>query len=134
LSHPSENSVNGYIDSDVYKVKFSSFDSVLSMIYKLGCRAKIGKIDISQAFRLLIIHPSDFDLLGIYFEGYYYIDKCLPMGCAISCSLFEKFSTSIHWLVEQNSSLKTVDHYLDDFIFAGAPSSNDCFFIDGNMF
>lgn len=47
LSHPSENSVNGYIDSDVCKVKYSSFDSVLSMIYKLGCRAKIGKIYIS---------------------------------------------------------------------------------------
>jgi hypothetical protein len=104
------------------------------MIYKLGCRAKIGKIYISQAVRLLIIHPSDFDLLGIYFEGYYYIDKCLPMGCAISCSLFKKFSPFIHWMVEQKSGLKTVDHYLDDFIFAGAPSSNDCFYIDGNLF
>jgi len=134
LSHPSENSVNGYIDSDVCKVKYSSFDSVLSMIYKLGCRAKIGKIDISQAFRLLIVHPSDFDLLGIYFEGYYYIDKCLPMGCAISCSLFEKFSTFIHWLVEQKSGLKTLDHYLDDFIFAGASSSNDCFLLMETFF
>ena len=126
LSYPPENSINHYIDPDLCKVKYSSLDNVLGVIYKLGKHAKLGKNDISSAFRLLIVNPADFDLLGICFDGKYYIDKCLPMGCSISCSLFEKFSTFLHWLVEVKSGLKTLDHYLDDFIFAGSDSTSDC--------
>jgi hypothetical protein len=36
------------------------------MISSLGRSAKIGKIDIRQAFRLLIINPADFDLMDIF--------------------------------------------------------------------
>jgi hypothetical protein len=49
------------------------------MISSLGKGAELGKIDIKQAFRLLIVNPTDFDLLGIQFEGKYWVDKNLPM-------------------------------------------------------
>ena len=126
LSHPCNSSVNDFIDPEVCKVKYSSMDKVLDMISLLGKGALLGKIDISQAFRLLIVNPADFDLLGIHFDGMFYIDKCLPMGCAISCALFEKFSTFLHWAVAAKSGLDTLDHYLDDFIFAGSNLTNDC--------
>lgn len=126
LSFPTGNSVNSYIDPELCKVNYSSLDNVLNMVYKLGVGAKLGKIDISSAFRLLVINPADFDLLGIHFDGKFYIDKCLPMGCSISCSLFEKFATFLHWVVQKLSGLDTLDHYLDDFIFAGASSNNHC--------
>jgi len=96
------------------------------MISSLGKSALIAKVDISQAFRLLIINPADFDLLGIMFDNEYYIDKCLPMGCSISCSLFEKFSTFLHKIVKEETGISTLDHYLDDFLFAGAAETNDC--------
>jgi len=96
------------------------------MIASQGKAAKIAKLDISQAFRLLIVNPADFDLLGIKFEGKFYIDKCLPMGCAIACSLFEKCSSFLHWVVKKETHLDTLDHYLDDFLFAGSATSNDC--------
>jgi hypothetical protein len=35
------------------------------------------------------------------------------------------FSTFLHWLVEKSGS-KNLDHYLDDFIFAGEENSNNC--------
>ena len=70
------------------------------MISSLEKGAELGKIDIKQAFRLLIVNPTDFDLLGILFEGKYWVDKNLPMGCSISCSLFEKFATFLHWVVQ----------------------------------
>ena len=60
------------------------------------------------------------------FDGKYYVDKCLPVGCSISCALFEKFSTFLHWVVEKKSGISTLDHYLDDFLFAGAALTNDC--------
>jgi hypothetical protein len=84
----------------------------MDMISELRKSAKIAKLDISQAFRLLIVNPAEFDLLGIMFEGKFYIDKCLPMGCAISCPLFEKFSTFLHWLVQIKSGINTLDYYL----------------------
>jgi hypothetical protein len=58
--------------------------------------------------------------------GKYYIDKCLPMGCSISCALFEKFVTFLQWALQKKSGLNTIDHYLDDFIFLGRPGTDEC--------
>jgi len=55
-----------------------NFDEVVGMISNLGKGAIIGKMDIKSAFRLLHICPGDFDLLGYYLEGKYYVDKSLP--------------------------------------------------------
>lgn len=79
MSYPKENSVNDFIDEKVCAVKYSSFDQVLDMISGLGKSQELAKIDIRQAFRLIIINPSDFDLLGIMLDDKYYVDKCLPM-------------------------------------------------------
>jgi hypothetical protein len=49
-----------------------------------------------SAFRLLKIYPGDFNMLGIQFLDECYIDKCMPMGCSISCSTVENFSTFLH--------------------------------------
>ena len=38
---------------------------------------------------------------------------------SLSCKVFEEFATCLQWIVKQRSGLSTVDHYLDDFIFAG---------------
>ncbi|KAK6165929.1 hypothetical protein SNE40_022735 [Patella caerulea] len=126
LSYPHGNSINDFIDENNSSVKYTSFDSVVQMIASLGENALLGKMDIKSAFRLLPVHPGDFDLLGIYFNNYYFIDKCLPMGCAVSCSLFETFSRFLQWVVTSKSELHTIEHYLDDFIFAGASNSSDC--------
>lgn len=126
LSHPKDESVNDFIEDQFCTVKYSSFDKVLNMISSLGRSAELAKIDIRQAFRLLVVNPADFDLLGIKFEDKYYVDKCLPQGCRISCFLFETFSSFLHWVVEKESGISTLDHYLDDFIFAGAEATSDC--------
>ena len=103
FSFPVYYSVNDFIDDTYCKVKYSSFDNVLEMISSLGKGTELARVDIRQAFRLLIVNPADFDLLGIQFDNKYYIDKCLPMGCAISCSRFERFSTFLHWVVKSKS-------------------------------
>lgn len=58
---------------------------------------------IKNAFCLLPIHPGDFDLLGFKFKNQFYFDKCLPMGCSISCAIFEKFSTFLQWVVKEKA-------------------------------
>ena len=126
LSYPLEGSINSFIDPNEASVQYSSFDKVVNMISGLGKGALLGKMDIKSAFRLIPIHPSDFDLLGFKFKEEFYIDKCLPMGCSISCSIFEKFATFIEWVVMVKSKEKTLDHYLDDFLFAGKDGSETC--------
>ena len=126
LLYPPNWSVNDFINPEICKVKYSSFDKVVEMISVLGSNVLCAKMDISQAFRLLVVHPADFHLLGIFFDGKYYFNKCLPEGCSIACALFEKFATFLHRTVASISGLETLDYYLDDFFFAGANSTQNC--------
>ena len=91
LSYPPSHGINFVIDPSRCSVRYTAFDTVVEMIARLGPVAELGKVDIKNAFRLLPIHPGDFELSG----NEYYIDKCLPMGCSISCAIFEKFATSV---------------------------------------
>ena len=127
LSYPEGNSVNDGISDELSSVQYTSFDSVVNMVFQLGKQAQLAKRDLKSAFRILPISPDDFCLLGIKDnEGNFYIDKFLPMGCKISCSLFEKFSTFLDWLVKNLAKINSMDHYLDDFIFVGVYNSNQC--------
>ena len=86
----------------------------------------MAKSDIEAAFRLLPVHPDSFRLLGCRWEGEFYVDRCLPMGCSISCAFFETFSSFLEWVVRDVAGTESVIHYLDDFLCVGPPSSNVC--------
>jgi hypothetical protein len=111
LSFPEHGLVNDFIDKECCFVK---------MIHKLG------KCDIKSAFRLFRLSPCDFNLMGFKFENQYFFDKFLPMGAFISCSLFEKCSTALHWFVQQESNNDNILHYLDDFLFGGKAETKQC--------
>ncbi|XP_053383470.1 uncharacterized protein LOC128549826 [Mercenaria mercenaria] len=93
---------------------------------KLGKSALIAKRDLKSAYRILPLAVSDFPLFGLKVGDCFYVDKFLPMGLSQSANLFEKFSTFLNWLVCATTRIGTVDHMLDDFIFAGSKGSNDC--------
>ncbi|VDH94982.1 Hypothetical predicted protein [Mytilus galloprovincialis] len=93
-------------------VQYSGIDDAVRLVQNIG---KLSKSDVKSAFRLLRVSPSDFDQLGFIFYGKYYFDRCLPQGASISCSLFEKFSTALHWVTELTSGNSNILHYLDDF-------------------
>ena len=126
LSYPEGFSVNAGIDQVFCSVQYTSFDKVTSMIYKLGQGAFMAEQDLKSAYRLLPISQQDFQLLGMKVGSNYYIDKCLPIGLSQSANLFEKFSTFLHWLVAKQSQMETLDHLLDDFIFAGPKDTHVC--------
>lgn len=86
----------------------------------------MAKTDIEAAFRLLPVHPDSFQFLGCFWDGGYFVDKCLPMGCSVSCAYFEKFSSFLEWVVRRESQVQSVLHYLDDFLFVGPRGSRVC--------
>lgn len=93
----------------------------------------MAKSDIESAFRLLPVHPDSFRLLGCTWEGAYYVDRCLPMGCSISCALFETFSSFLEWAVRDVTGINSVIHYLDDFLCVGPAGSNICAVLLGTL-
>lgn len=126
LSFPSGASVNNGIPKELCTVQYTSFDQAVCMVQGCGTGAFMAKCNIELAFRLLPIHGKDFSLLGIHFEGQLYFDTCLPMGCSLSCTLFELFSSMLEWAVRQRCGLKSTAHYLDDFLWAGPAGSGQC--------
>jgi hypothetical protein len=70
-----------------------------------GIFTTMSNVSISRPRNVknVVINPSDFDLMGIIFCDMHYVDKCLPLGCASSCQLFERFSSFLHWLVQYTS-------------------------------
>ena len=125
LSAPRVNSVNSQIDPTDCSVVYTTFDEAVALVQGVGKGACMGKTDVKSAFRLLPVHPDDFDLLGMCIEGKFYYDRCMPMGCSIACSTFEKFSVFLEYCCQDVAGSRNVLHYLDDFFFAGR-SSREC--------
>jgi hypothetical protein len=101
-------------------------DDAIALIKNLGKNCLLGKTDIASAFHVLPVHPDDQELLAIQFEGAFYHDRCLPMGCSISCSIFETFSTSLQWLFCAKFGVRDMTHVSDDFLFLGPSNSPIC--------
>nr|XP_008117750.1 PREDICTED: uncharacterized protein LOC103280454 [Anolis carolinensis] len=126
LSFPKGESVNDAIPSELCSVRYTSFDDAVLRVRRQGPGAELAKCDIKSAFRLLPVHPQDFELLGFCFEGAYYMDRALPMGCSVSCNAFEQFSSFLEWAIRKKSGLSGVAHYLDDFLFIGKAGTGQC--------
>ncbi|XP_053098810.1 uncharacterized protein LOC128322103 isoform X1 [Hemicordylus capensis] len=126
LSHPRGSSVNDGIPDSLCSVRYTSFDEAVKVVRSRGPGALLAKCDIESAFRLLPVHPDDFELLGFTFAGNFYFDRALPMGCSISCAAFEAFSSFLEWAVRRLAGLSYTAHYLDDFLFVGRGNSGEC--------
>ena len=73
----------------------------------------LGKMDVKEAFRLVPVHPSDRLLLGMVWKG-----------CTTPL-LFTALADALEWVIRKRG-VNWVFHYIDDFIFAGSPTSSQC--------
>lgn len=126
LSFPKGGSVNNAIDPEACAVSYTSLDAAVFWVQHYGKVALMAKTYIESAFRLLPVHPRSFHLLGCRWLGAFYVDRCLPMGCSISCAFFETFGSFLELVVRDVAGVNSVIHYLDDFLCVGPPSSKLC--------
>ena len=82
----------------------------------------MAKIDIKHGFRLCPVQPEDYQLLGMFWQGQYYIDTRLPFGGRSSPFIFNNFADALAWVVIFVCGIPHVLHYLDDS-FVAAPRS-----------
>ncbi|KAL5515708.1 hypothetical protein EMCRGX_G000913 [Ephydatia muelleri] len=85
----------------------------------------MAKVDLKSAFRMVPIQASEWELLGMYWRGQYYINTCLPFGLHSAPSIFDNFASALHWVLENNYGAILL-HYLDDFLLVGPPDQPTC--------
>ena len=120
LSYPYDHtSVNFNIPESFSKVTYASISDAISLMNVCGPAAFLAKLDIKDAFKIIPLHPSQYNLTGFSFGGKYFYDRTLPMGCSSSCRIFEAFSTSLQWIVNSRSRTLQTVKVLDDFLFVG---------------
>ena len=81
----------------------------------------MSKLDIKSAFRNIPVHPSDWELLGMKWEGLYFFDMTLPFVLRSAPFLFDEFSSALEWIIQNKLNTPKVIHILDDFFFATPP-------------
>ena len=84
------------------------------MIYAL--QSSLRKLIYRNAFRRAPLHPSVYHLMGFKWEGKFYYDKNLPMGCASSCQIFEQISDALLFILKEHAVTGVVK-VLDDFFY-----------------
>ena len=126
LSFPKGCSVNSHIPKELCSVEYETLDDCLAIIASLGERTLMSKTDISSAYRIFEVRKEDYKLLGFTWNKQWYWDRCLPMGCSVSCGKFEEFSKLLQWLMVTKFGVASMSHIIDDFMFFGPASSPIC--------
>ena len=124
LSWPQRASVNAGIDKASYldsafELTFPTVDDITSELKRLGRGAHIYKVDVSRAFRHVKVDPRDYDLLGLYWGGYY-VDSCVPFGTRHGSQIFQRLSDAVRFMMRQKGY--AIIDYIDDYVGVAVPS------------
>ena len=117
--------MNDGISVDYTSVSYATVEDAIGLIKSVGQNCFLAKTDVKNAFRLIPNRPADYDLLGIYWQGRYYYDRCMPMGCSSSCRTFEMFSTALERIAQKKLHIPYILHLLDDFLIV-SPTVDSC--------
>ena len=125
LSSPSGFAVNKGISKDDFSVKYSSFDNAVALVLTMGKEAFMAMLDICHAFRLCLVCPDQWGLLGYCWQGQFFVDTRLPFGSRSSPFIFNTFADLLLWILIYIGGIRCVIHYLDSF-FICASSAARC--------
>ena len=56
--------VNDYISPEDSRVSYVSFDDITRKVYDHGRGSLLAKLDLADAYKHVLVHPDDWDLLG----------------------------------------------------------------------
>ena len=71
-------SINDFIDKEDFTIHYAIVDDAVAMASGYGKGCIMAKIDLKAAFCMVPIVAGEWDLLGLYWKGKYYVDTCLP--------------------------------------------------------
>ena len=115
-------SVNSMIPLDNFSLYYASVDDAIRLIKIAGRGAWLAKADITDAFKVMPIHPSQWSLFGVKWDSMFYFATRLTFGCRSSPHVFNQLSEALCWILLNVDRLPFVAHYLDDFLLINFPS------------
>lgn len=129
LSWPAGLSINDGIPKDLFSCNYDSLDRAITLLKHFGPGALMSKLDLSDAFRHVLVHDRDWELLGstwpVEIDGTvvtgYFFDTFLPFGLRSSPALFLKFVDGLKFVMSSKGA-SPIWNYLDDFWTCGPPS------------
>ncbi len=69
---------------------------------------------------MIPVHPDDRPLLGMKWNGEYFLDMALTFGLRSAPKLFNAFTDGLEWIFKDKEA-EFVLHYLDYYLFEGRP-------------
>ncbi len=76
--------MNALVSPDEAAVQYQKFEDFLNMVWAAGPGAELGKIDLTDAYKHVLVHPDSWHMLGIHVgEGEdceFYVETTLPFG------------------------------------------------------
>ena len=79
----------------------------------------MAKLDLKDAYRVVLVHPQDRPLLGMQWRDGIFIDTALPFGLRSAPKVFSAIADGLMWMVHSQGFEHSL-HYLDDFLLLGS--------------
>ena len=105
LSFPEGASVNDGIDSELCSLQYTSVERVARVAQQWGPHALLAKVNIKSAYRLVPVHPDDRPLLGLVWNGEYFVDAMLPFGLRSAPKIFTAVADALEWCFRQRGGI-----------------------------
>ena len=124
MSFPSGHSVNDGIDKDCYlgvtiDLTYPTIDSFTTMVKAVGPGALMYKRELSKAYHQIWTDLSHVPYHGFFWQGVFYFDTVLVMGCTSSAYICRQVTSAIALIHNSLGALCT--NYLDNFIGVAPP-------------
>ena len=120
---PKNVSLNDLIDKSEFSLQYVTIDQAIKLVKRNGKGSWLCKTDISDAFKLLPIHPSLWPFHAIKWDNQYYFYTRLVFGSRSSPKIFDHLSQAICWIASNIFNIPNILHLLDDFLTVDAPDT-----------
>ena len=125
LSFPTMGSVNAAIpsnelDTAPFKMALPSPTVLADKMRSLGRGCHLYKIDLSRAYRQLRLCPLDWPLLGISWEGGFFVDQAIPFGLRHGASACQRTTEAVSAIAAHDVDASSYP-YVDDTSGAALP-------------
>ena len=124
LTSPWGSSVNAGISTESCSLQYVLVNDAVSIIRHVASHAELVKMDLSNASRIVPLHPDDQLLLGISWQGSTFVDRALPLGLCSAPKIFTAVADCLAWSL-RCEGVRYVIHYLDNFLIMGPQGSGE---------
>lgn len=115
-------SINECIPLEPFSLFYATVDNAIQLIKLAGQGTWLAKADMTDAFKIIPIHPAEWPLFGVKWHSKFYFAVRLTFGCRSSPHIFNNLSEALCWILLNVCKLPFVLHLLNDFLLIDFPS------------